>query len=294
MGEFKKFCRHNKIITTILGIVCIGLVFLYVAIGETLEGAIILVSIGILTSLVTSLFFSWTVKNESADSLKEICKEIKSNDEKIGRMAEAIESYHKQIVDNAALREFGVLSIREKVCPENKGKYWIDLLASANDEFAVLGKTINTWFNEMYKEAFVDKILQMTKNNKVVKIVLQGPTYNNLKTQNMSVDDKKMLNTYRNLASIYGDIPNQNKQCLQVHVLDVESKVCYAYIKTDKSCYVSTYMFDHENEAKSFWIEFDNKSSFTGMFGTDFNNMITEENKIDLGVIYANTKKNSN
>lgn len=294
MGEFKKFIRYNKIIAMIFGIVCICLVLSYKALGETIEDAVILVSIGILTALVTSLFFSWTVKNENAESLKKICKDIKSSDKKIENMVKTIELYHNQIVDNAVLNNSGVLSIRDKVYPQNQGQYWIDLLDSANKELYILGRTINTWFNEQYKKAFVGKILQMAKSNQVVKIVLQGPAYSNLKKPKMTAEEKKMLDTYCNLRSIYSLIADENKHCLQVHLIPKNINICYAYIKTDRSCYVSTYMYNHENEAKSFWIEFKNDSSYTGMFVSDFNNMIKEHDKIDLGAIDADIKKNSN
>ncbi len=294
MNVLKWILKYRTIVIFILSIVVLSLILGYVANGESVIGASILVCNGIVTSLLSALIYSCAIEGQNDKILSDIKDEVVSSDKRIENMVKTIELYHNQILNNTALNKFGVLSIREKVCPENQGKYWIDLLASANNEFTVLGKTINTWFNKEYKNAFTEKIVQMAKSDKIIKIVLQGPTYNSSIKQKRLAKNKKMFDTYSNLVSIYSKIPDKNKHCLQVHLLPKNRNVCYAYIKTDRSCYVSTYMCDPKNEAKSFWIEFNKDSSFAGMFATDFNSMITEHNKIELGDIYDDIKKNSN
>lgn len=236
--------------------------------------------LSIFCSIVASVLFCMLQifdekEKDDADSVfkKEVNDRLNEIDDKLKKQ--------NQLYDS------GIVSIREKSFYDRDGKFWKDIINSTSNRLDLIGHSISKWFDDEYKDVFVDKIKSMLEEGKEVRIILSDdqPDIDMRKIRAMeqpkngSENDiyalSKIENTCLKLREIARELP-QNRNKLRVLITD-RYKVTYMYIRTDHRCFISPYIYSATNSAGSFLLELETSIDYSKCFERDFQEMLRDE-----------------
>ena len=250
--------------------------FLFVLISNELNksepniyGLLENISLSVLCSIIASILFSILQSAASSDDQQLIMERLSEMDEKLRIQNELYDS--------------GIVSIRKKSYYDRNGRFWKDILISSTDRLDLIGHSISNWFDDEYKNLFVDKVADLLKRDKLVRIILSGERPDMQKVKKAEYDEvqKRNLNkverTCYEMRTIIRSIPADKRKKLQVHYSELK-QVSYMYIRTDHKCFISPYIYSTTNSSNSFLLELETGVDYSRCFDIDFLEMIENTN----------------
>lgn len=227
------------------------------------------ISLSVLCSIIASILFSILQSAVSSDDQKIIMDRLNEMDEKLRIQNELYDS--------------GIVSIRKKSYYDRNGKFWKDILFSSTDRLDLIGHAISNWFDEEYKNLFVEKVMDLLKRDKFVRIILSGeiPDIQKVKEAEKHEIQKRNLNkierTCYEMRNIIRKVPADKRTKLQVYFTELK-QVSYMYIRTDHKCFISPYIYSTTISSNSFLLELETGVDYSRCFDTDFIEMIENTN----------------
>lgn len=182
------------------------------------------------------------------------------------------------------LYDSGITSIRPKSYYDRNDDFWKTILYLTNEHLDLIGHSISNWFQEEYKTTFEEKIRDMIRAGKRVRIVLSGDSYDCQKIISV-VSGKVQFNelskidkTYYHLYQLWKTLPKDKRNMLEVYTASRE-RVTYLYIRTDTQCFVSPYILGKES-GNSFLLEIKAGEKYADSYKKDFEEITGSLNPI--------------
>lgn len=185
------------------------------------------------------------------------------------------------------LYESGVVSIRSKRYYDKNGEFWKHMIKITSDKLDLVGREISPCFSSEYRIDFIDKVKNMVKSGKRVRIILSGDSPNMEKIYEVEKGKKeerelnKIESTCYELRKIIQEIKENQKKIanggLDVYIAELK-RVSYMYIRTDYRCYMSPYV----SAGDSFLLEMEVGVEYSRWLDMDFENMLKVAKKINL------------
>lgn len=226
------------------------------------------IALSVVCSIIASALFCilQDAGNEDQEAkIKDVEKEIKEINDNLRRQRELYDS--------------GIRSIHKKSFYDADGAFWKEIIESTSDRLDLVGHSISKWFDEEYRVLFAQKIEEMLRNGKKVRIILSGDPPDMDKVRLVEKQGKescqlgKMENTCYELRKIVRNVPRQAKSNLNVYITGL-SEVTYMYIRTDYQCFISPYIYSKTNNSNSFLLELRTKIDYSKCFDDDFQEML--------------------
>lgn len=219
--------------------------------------------LSILCSIAASALFS-ILQDEGNKDLENQINEINENLKR-----------QKELYDS------GIRSIRKKSYYDEDGNFWKKIVGSTSSRLDLVGHSISKWFDEEYKDFFAGKIEEMLKNGKEVRIILSGDPPDMEKVHSAEREGResfqlgKMENTCYELRQIVRSVPKPARNKLKVYLTKL-SDVTYMYIRTDRQCFISPYIYSETNKSNTFLLELRTKIDYSKCFDDDFQEMLRD------------------
>lgn len=215
--------------------------------------------LGIIISIVSSFMFflcSEFLFNDDSDR-----KTIKSDVHDIKNFCKATNG----------LKDLGVQNIKSISVDDQDTSFWLGILNNSHEQLDIIAHTLSPWFKDDYRDAFINKIVELTNNNKIVRILILDPNGSNLdfvNTGNLEKYREKILNTVTSIKSIYSRI-NPNCQKNLIVKFNNSYIIPYSYIRNDSHTFISPYLCSN-SERSSFITECNNGKKIANVFNNDF------------------------
>lgn len=234
------------------------------------------IAVSIVCSVIASILFCFFQVAASEDEHEEHLKVFQEMDQKLDSQMQLYAS--------------GIVSLRKKSYYDEKGTFWLDIIKSASNHLDLVGHSCNRWFNEEFRGVFIQKIRQMAKQERDVRIVLSGEKPDLQRVKKTDPENKaeaklsKIELTCVELYQIWKALPEKKRKYLKVYLADC-SEVTHMYIRTDASCFVSPYVLDRSNFGNSFLLEIKANTEYSKCFEDNFNDLLGSEStqRIEFG-----------
>ncbi len=237
---------------------------------------------GIGTSIIASLIFSLVfyvfIEKKECKKCSEVLKDSEFKEIK-NIMTNNEKSIQQRINNINFLTDSGLKSIRKKHFYESGGKFWIELINEAEEKLDLMGHSLSKWLDDEYKDAFINKLLQLAKNKKDVRIIILKPDGDSLSRMsdqlaknNYKQKVEKTLNVIRTCVIDKLDTPD--KKYIKIKEVEKED-INYMMINTGSSVCVSPF-FVKNSSYDSILIVLDRGSEFGKSFCDDFNNFFED------------------
>lgn len=142
-----------------------------------------------------------------------------------------------------------------------------------------MAHTLSPWFQEDYKDKFIDRISYLAKKGKTVNILILKPYGKNLASMDVgNIDDysKKIEKSLTKLRVLYLELPAEAKKYVHIK-LNGKYNMPYTYIRNECQTYISPYLFSGKGRS-NFIMALDTTSDFAKNFQQDFIDMFEEKN----------------
>lgn len=243
-----KFVLGGTIITIVIAI-------LFIVYFSNKDELIKEFCLGIIISIISSLMFF-------------LCSEFLFNDDTIKSEVHDIKGYCELTNE---LNILGIQNIKSISVDDQDTSFWLSILKNSHEQLDIIAHTLSPWFKDDYQDSFINKIVELANNNKIVRILILDPNGNNLNfvnTGDLGKYREKIFNTVKSIKGIYDKInPNSRKNL--IIKFNSSYVIPYSYIRNDVNTFVSPYLCSN-SERSSFITVCSKGKKIANVFNNDF------------------------